>query len=176
MTSQDYFSFLGLEPKLTLDGAALQRRFYELSRQYHPDRFATKPAQLRREAEEKTALLNDAFRTLKDPVRRAEYVLGQHRLESNSTAAPPELLEEVFELNMALDELKTGDESVKPQLIEARQKFTSMLAAMDSQLSGLFAEWDGSGIPEALQQIRQALNRRKYIHNLVNTVSQALGG
>jgi molecular chaperone HscB len=176
VTNQDYFSFFGLEPKLKLDGARLQRRFYELSRQYHPDRFATQSADLRREAEEKTALLNDAFRTLKDPVERAEYVLDRHSLAPDSTAGHPELLEEVFELNMALDELKTGDESVKPQLIEAQEKFTGMLKEINGQLERHFDKWDESGDAEQLKQIRKVLNRRKYIQNLAGTVSRALAG
>ena len=73
----DYYSFFGLERKLTLDGAALQKRFYELSREFHPDRFAQKPAEERLKAEESSAILNDGYRVLRDFVQRAEYVLKQ---------------------------------------------------------------------------------------------------
>ena len=176
MNHQDYFSLFGLEPKLSLDSASLQRRFYELSRECHPDRVATKPAPLRLEAEEKTAFLNDAFRTLKDPVERAEYLLSRHSLEPDATAVPPELLEEVFELNMALEEMKSGDASVKPQLSGAKDKFAAMLETIDGNLNALFAQWDGTGDAAVLAQIRGALNRRKYIQNLVGTVSKALAG
>ena len=71
--TQNYFLFFGLEPKLTVDPDALQRRFYELSRQWHPDRFSRKPASAQAQALEATAILNDGYRTLKDPVKRAEY-------------------------------------------------------------------------------------------------------
>lgn len=175
--NRDFFSFFGIEPQLALDPVSLQKRYYELSRQWHPDRFATKAPAERQLALDNTALLNDAFRTLKDPVARAEYVLARHGLamaDQNTKNVPPELLEEVFELNMALDEMKDGDSSVRPQLEAARENFGRMLAGIDAQLEAGFQHWDASHEPAALDQIRAALNRRKYISNLVNTVAQAL--
>jgi molecular chaperone HscB len=175
---RDYFSFFGIEPQLALDPVSLQKRFYELSRQWHPDRFAARPAVEQQQALENTALLNDAFRTLKQPVSRAEYVLSRHGLATEDAASknvPPELLEEVFEMNMALDELKDGDASVRPQLESARAGFASTLAEIDAQLEAQFRGWDESRSDEVLSQVRALLNKRKYIHNLVNTVDQALG-
>ena len=168
-----FFSFFGIEPKLALDPVSLQKRFYELSRQWHPDRFATKGAEAQRTALENTALLNDAFRVLKDPVQRAEYVLEAEGLKANAQP-PAELLEEVLELNMAIEELKDGDASVRPQLEHALGQFTAMLDSIDAQLGTLFAEWDSTANRKTLEQVRAALNRRKYIDNLVNTVKQAL--
>ena len=176
--NRDYFSFFGIEPQLALDPVSLQKRFYELSRQWHPDRFAAKPAAERELALENTALLNDAFRTLKQPVERAEYVLGRHGLAQDEAAGkkvPPELLEEVFEMNMALDELKDGDASAKPQLEAARSGFAATLASIDASLDAEFRRWDESGAAEVLAGVRALLNRRKYIHNLVKTVDRALG-
>ncbi len=175
--NRDFFSFFGIEPQLALDPVSLQKRFYELSRQWHPDRFAARGAAERQLALENTALLNDAFRTLKQPVSRAEYVLSRHGLaidEAASKQVPPELLEEVFEMNMALDELKEGDGSVRPQLESARESFAATLADIDRQLDEEFRRWDESHSDGALGQVRALLNRRKYIHNLVKTVEQAL--
>ena len=81
--NRDYFSFFGIEPQLALDPVSLQKRFYELSREWHPDRFAAKPAAERELALENTALLNDAFRTLKQPVERAEYLASCERSHSH---------------------------------------------------------------------------------------------
>ena len=103
--SADYFKFLGMRPKLSLDAAALQKRFYDLSRLLHPDRYTRKSATERQYSLEATAILNDAYRVLRDPVSRAEYVLKQSGFESSeprSRSIAPELIEEVFELNMAL--------------------------------------------------------------------------
>ena len=102
------FEAFGLEPALSLDADDLKKRFYERSRQWHPDRFSRASAAEQEKALEMTAVLNDAFRTLRDPVARAEYFLKENGIEL-SKEAPPELLEEVFELNMALEELRDGD-------------------------------------------------------------------
>ena len=150
-------------PKLGLDSADLQQRFYRLSRQWHPDRFSRAPAAEQEKALEMTAVLNDAFRTLRDPISRAEYFLKEKGIEL-SKEAPPELLEEVFELNMALEELRDGDESTKPQLIEAKNRFISMRDEIDHSLP----------TTSDLEQVRALLNRRRYIRNLIKEVENVL--
>ena len=167
---QDFFGIFGLEETLTIDPADLQKRFYERSRKFHPDLFARKSERERNQALESTAILNDAYRTLRDPVKRAEYVLTKHGFdmaEQRSANVPPELLEEVFELNEAMEEMRTGDESARPQLQEARGKFAGMLDEIDSDLEKEFA---GSRLPE----IRGLLNRRRYIENLLRDVDKEL--
>ena len=168
-----YYEALGLEPKLALDPDDLKQRFYDRSRQWHPDRFSRAGSEEKQRSEEMTALLNDAFRTLKDPVSRAEYFLRGSGLEL-SKDAPPELLEEVFELNMALEELRGGDESARPQLVTAQERFTGMLGDADASLAGLFARYDQAPDRAVLDQIRAALNRRKYVSNLVRDVEKEL--
>ena len=178
--SRDYYRVLGLERhKLNLDPDDLQRRFYDLSRLLHPDRFMRKPERERQYSLDATSVLNDAYRTLRDPVRRAQYLLKQHGFETGdqrSKDVPPELLEEVFELNMALEELRGGDASARPQLEAANQNFTAMMQAADRELEKLFAEYDALPDNDKLSAIRSVLNRRKYIQNLVNEVLTALPG
>jgi molecular chaperone HscB len=177
VSSPDYFSFLGLDRRLTLDPAVLQTRYYELSRQWHPDRFARRPASEQAEALENTARLNDALRALRDPVSRAEYVLSSEGFsiaEQRSGNVPPELLEEVFDLNMALDELRSGDDSVRGKIEALGVQFRQMIGTIDTDLAALFAAWDSGARRETLERIRGVLNRRKYIHNLVRSVDQAL--
>src|SRR5262249_50894262 len=115
----DYFSFFGLPRKLNLDTALLEKEFYALSRRLHPDLFARANYQEREWSLEQSSRLNDAYRTLKDPIRRTQYLLKLEgvELEEQSKQAtekarasgelkkqvvPPDLLEEVFELNMQL--------------------------------------------------------------------------
>src|SRR5271168_471062 len=107
-----YYEAFDLEPALSLDAEDLKKRFYERSRLWHPDRFSRASAAEQEKALEMTAVLNDAFRALRDPIARAEYFLKENGIEL-SKEAPPELLEEVFELNMALEELRDGDESTR---------------------------------------------------------------
>lgn len=180
---KNYFRFFGLERKLTIDQDALQKRFYELSRQWHPDRFSRKSAEEQQQALDATSVLNDGYRTLKDPVKRAEYLLTEEGFpiaEQRSKDVPVDLLEEVFDLNMQLEEMKGGDESVRPQLLAAKGNFENLRAEVDRTLMNLFAKHD-SAAPEsettkqALDQIRGALNRRRYIENLIRDVDRALG-
>jgi molecular chaperone HscB len=126
-----YYKALGLEPRLALDPADLQKRFYERSREWHPDRFSRGTPEQRQSSLDMTAVINDAYRTLRDPVARAEYFLRQSGFEL-SKEAPPELLEEVFELNMALEEIREGDDSARPQLELAGQRFARMLKEIDA--------------------------------------------
>jgi molecular chaperone HscB len=90
--------------------------------------------------------------------------------EQKSSNIPPELLEEVFELNMALEEIETS----RPQLEEAHQKFLAMREALDRDLFEEFAAYDAKQDQVVLEKVRGILNRRRYIRNLVNQVEQAL--
>ncbi len=172
-----FFQFFGIPEELALDVNALQSRFYELSRKVHPDHFAQKSAGERECSLEATSILNDGYRTLRDPIRRAEYVLDQHGFdigEQRGNNVPPELLEEVFELNEALEEIRSGDDSARPQLEKAEQDFTAMLTASDNELQQEFLNFDRARSDDVLKKIRGILNRRKYIQNLVSEVHKEL--
>jgi molecular chaperone HscB len=180
--SRDFYEFFELDRKLRVDTGVLQRRFYELSREWHPDRFGRKSAEEQTQALEATAILNDGYRTLRDPVKRAEYVLKQEGFpigEQRSKDVPPELLEEVFELNVMLEELKAGDESARGQLESAKQNFVGLRTEIDTGLEQLFGKYDAADAQsetakQALHEIRGALNRRRYIENLIRDVNRAL--
>ena len=158
-----FYEAFGLEPSLSLDADDLKKRFYERSRQWHPDKFSRASPAEQEKALEMTAVINDAFRTLKDPISRAEYFLKEKGIEL-SKEAPPELLEEVFELNMALEELRDGDDSTRPQLIEARNRFIAMRDSIDQALAAT----------SDLEEVRSLLNRRRYIRNLIRDVDNVL--
>lgn len=170
----NYYEALGLSPALSLDMDDLKKRFYDRSRQWHPDRFSRAAAAEQQHALEMTAVLNDAFRTLREPVARAEYFLKERGLDTSRNEAPPELLEEVFELNMALEELREGDTSARGQLAEARERFAAILHASDEDLGALFSQHDFAPSEDVLHKIRATLNRRRYIANLVRDVDKEL--
>ena len=180
--SRQFFDFFGLKRKLSIDEAELQKRFYQLSREWHPDRFSRKSPQEQTQALEATAILNDGYRTLRDPVKRAEYLLKEEGFpigEQRSKDVPPELLEEVFELNMVLEELRGGEESARPQLEAAKENFLGMRSEIDRELTNLFAKYDAAESEsetarQALHEIRGVLNRRRYIENLLRDVDKAL--
>ncbi len=174
---KDYFQFFGIRRHLGIDVAQLQTQFYDLSRKLHPDRYSRKSERERSLSTEATAILNDGWRTLKDPLERAEYVLNQEGFnigEQRSKDVPPELLEEVFELNMAIEDLRDGDASAKEQLRSAQQRFAGMMASSNQDLEQLFVRWDSEGGKDPLAAIRAVLNRRRYISNLIRDAEKEL--
>jgi molecular chaperone HscB len=204
--SADYFSLFSLPQHLHINLAALEKTFYAQSRKLHPDRFASQPPEVQQNALAASSQLNDAYRTLRDPILRTEYLLSLQgiQLEEQSRAAtdlakasgtqkkqvaPPDLLEEAFELNMALEEMKMGgdDPDARRELETARTKFTAMLAEIQQQLESLWTQWDAAvdaaavadpSAEAAKESAKLAmvalLNRRSYIRNLVRDVNAAL--
>lgn len=166
----DYFEAFGMPRQLEIDLKDLEKKFYALSRKLHPDLFARKSSKEQADALEASAVLNDAYRVLRDPIARALYVLKQEGFEigeQGTKDVPPELLEEVFELNMALE-----DEDAKDEVLAARGRFEGMRNEIDAAMQGQFAEWDRTHDRSALEAIGQ-LNRRKYITNLIARTDKA---
>ncbi len=156
----DYFAFFDLPRNLAIDLKDLEKRFYALSRKWHPDVFARKSPEEREAALESSAILNDAYRTLKEPIPRTMYLLkleGFDIGQQSNKDVPPELLEEIFELNMELEE--------SPDTVADR--FFEMRAAADTEMQQKFAEWDAAHDRATLSELRGLLNRRKYITNLI---------
>jgi len=190
----DYFALLGLPRKLVIDEDALEQRFHQLSWKLHPDNFVRASEQERSLSLECSSQLNDAFRTLRDPVSRVEYLLsqaGMRREGQNKQQAPPELLEEVFELNESLDELREarqagGDPEAKAalgrRLENERRRFEDKLEVVDMELEGLSSEWDRALDANAdqtkqralMDRMNETLNRRSYIRNLAQSVQKEL--
>lgn len=200
----DYFTFFGFPRKLNIDATTLEREFYELSRKLHPDIYARAESREQHWSLEQSSLLNDAYRTLKDPVKRTEYLLRLEgiELEEQSKVAtekaratgevkkqvvPPDLLEEVFELNMQLEQLrsqkKLGEddpallEEIGRQKLELEEKHDALL----HELKGYWNQWDklvDSGTEEerrkVLNKMLDLLNRRNYIRNLVRDVNEVV--
>jgi molecular chaperone HscB len=203
----DYFAYFGLPRKLNVDVAALEKDFYALSRKLHPDLSARATAQEQEWSLEQSSLLNDAYRTLRDPIRRTQYLLKLEgvELEEQSKAAteqaratgevkkqivPPDLLEEVFELNMQLEELrmnkKVGDDdpALKAEVEQQKVALEAKHEALLDELKTHWNAWDavidnGHDAPSAeraqvVTQMVDVLNRRNYIRNLVRDVSEVL--
>jgi molecular chaperone HscB len=186
-----------LQPKFGIDLTELEHEFHRLSRKVHPDRFARAGENEREWSLADTALLNDAYRTLKEPIHRTEYLLKLHGSEigeehagrdrkgqKDPSRVPADLLEEVFDLNMQLEEMrmarKTGevDESLEASLGRAKKKFDDMLADVDEDLGAQWQAWDSGGTAarQAAQKTMVALlDRRRYLSNLVRDVNEVLG-
>ncbi|HEU5340609.1 Fe-S protein assembly co-chaperone HscB [Edaphobacter sp.] len=202
--AKDYFAVFALPEKLKIDVAALEKAFYAMSRRLHPDRFASRPVAEQEAALAESSLLNDAYRTLKDPILRTQYLLKLEgvELEEQSKAAtdaaratgvekkqvvPPELLEEVFELNMQLQEMRAArqmgedEPELRRDLMTAKDSFDAKMVETQAELEGLWAAWDAgvdAGDEAAKARAKDAmvalLNKRSYLRNLVRDVNDAL--
>ena len=178
----DFFSVFALPRKLQLDVKALEKAFYRRSREVHPDRFAKAGAEKQQWSLEQTSLLNDAYRTLKDPISRTEYlrrlegVLSEDAAKEDKNQVPPELLAEVFELNMQLEEMRTGEDDLqlRADLQAARTQFDKRFAATTNEIEREWAVWD-AGDRASLQRMAALLDKRRYLSNLVRDVREALG-
>ena len=179
----DYFSFLGLPRKLNVDAADLEQRFRALSRQFHPDYFYNATPAERRASLERSSYLNDAYRTLRQPMTRIEYLLKLEGLGASGPAeaskqVPPGLLEEVFALNEELDEireLRAGGAPVaewQARLERARQPIEAKRIQHEAQLQDLAAQWDAGGGQDALKALRDQFLERNYIHNLLEGIER----
>jgi molecular chaperone HscB len=192
----DYFSVFSLEPRLNIDTAVLEHEFHRLSRKLHPDRYARATDSEREFALADTALLNDAYRTLKDPLRRTEYLLklmgaevgdytaAEGKPAKDANRAPIDLLEEVFELNMQLEEMrgarKAGEDNtdLERDLTLAKTKFERLVEAVDAELREQWSNWeagDATARKIAQKHMVALLDRRRYLSNLVREVSETLG-
>ena len=181
----DYFAFLGLTRKLNIDAADLEQRFRTLSRQFHPDYFYNATPAERRASLEQSSYLNDAYRTLRQPISRIEYLLKLEGMAPSGPAeaakqVPPALLEEVFELNEELDEIRdlrnggAPQEEWRPRLERARQPIEVKRIEHEQQLQTLSAQWDAGGGPDVLRALRDQFLERNYIHNLLDGIEREL--
>jgi len=186
----DYFGFFGWPQKLTIDPALLEEQFHKLSWKLHPDNFVRASEEERNLSLDRSSQLNDAYRTLRDPIARIEYLLLRLGLRKEGTTkqqAPPELLEEVFELNESLDELREaraeGDvDALRGRLVEEQSNLKEKLEGVDDELQAVAREWDAALDASAndaarnalLARMNEILNRRSYIRNLVASVQKEL--
>ncbi len=193
----DYFTCMGLPRKLSINTASLENTFYELSRAFHPDFYEGKTDMERAVSLANSAVLNQAYRTLKDPIRRVEYLL---RLEAGAAKdipgkAPADLFETILEIQEHLEAFqaaKSGNDSDSSEratdfLRNARTMLEAKRAAMERRLAELFQIWDrlvekhaheqirSAHTEQTLQEMRGLLSERAYVTNMLDTITEALG-
>ena len=193
----DYFTCLGLPRKLSIDTASLESKFYELSRAFHPDFYEGKSEMERAVSLANSAVLNQAYRTLKDPILRVEYLL---RLEAGAAKdipgkAPADLFETILEIQEYLEEYQAAkalnDAAAASRagdlLKNARKTLEAKRAALESRLAELFQIWDrliekgshdqahSAQKEQILKEMRGLLSERTYVANMLGNIAEALG-
>ena len=187
--SVDYFALFEMPRQLWIEMSGLEQKFLQLSWKLHPDNFVNATETERELSLKRSSELNDAYRTLRDPVVRVEYLLaieGARKEGQHKQQAPPELLEEVFELNESLDELREARQSggdlaaLKTRLESVEKNFQEKLSEVDARLQAAAREWDAALQADAatrqvvMAKLNDLLNHRSYIRNLVTNVQKEL--
>jgi len=184
----DYFEVFGLPRKLRIDPEALQRSFYELSRRHHPDFHQGGGAEAQARALEASALVNRAYRALRDPLARVEYLIaleeGRELREETAAKAkvPTDLLSEMLEVQEALEEAKASEvtEETTAQLRAERERLQERYQAEADALLASASEWDaavdaGGERRGLLKGFKQRLAVRAYLRTVIDDLTQAIG-
>lgn len=189
----DYFICLGLDYRLQIDPKALEAKFYELSRKFHPDFYQKKSQEERAISLENAAMLNKAYRTLRDPVERIEYLIGLAEGKNTlRTEVPSDLFDEIFELQEAMEAIKeipAGDVAQRAPMVAslemARKRFQERQDQDQKELEALAGRWDtlegqqDRSFTEAqracLKEMKKALSHRAYLNRILNDIGAAIG-
>ena len=184
----DYFKVFGLPRRLQIDLDALQRRFYELSRRHHPDFHQGADAEGQARALEASALVNRAYRALRDPVARVEYLIAleegrEVREETASKPKPPmDLLAEMLEVQEALEEARSAGLTAETsgRLRAERQRLEARRQVEEDALIAGAAAWDaavdaGGNRTPLLERFKQRLAARAYLGTAIDDLIRALG-
>jgi len=174
----DFFKLLGVEGRLNFSQAEIEKTYYELSRRFHPDFYRQKTEREREASLQNSALLNKAYRTLKDPFQRAECVLKQNRRGiEESKQVPDGLLEEVLELREALADLRSSGlpaaGHTSPEAEALHKRVEGWSAKLGRDLMAIFQDWDqGAGSREALlARMKEIVLQRRYVSNLLRDMA-----
>ena len=191
----DYFTCLGLPRRLTIDQHQLETKFYELSRAFHPDFYQNKSAAEQAISLGNSAMLNTAYRTLRDPIERAEYLLGLEAgaVKEIRNSPPADLFEEIIELQDTLNEYRAADHAseteatLRAKIQLERNTLEQRQRDMETTLQQLFIQWDrlqdrGEATDQTraerdrlLKQMRENLSNRTYVKNIVNDLVSTVG-
>ncbi len=170
----NYFEVFNIEPYLNIDLKELERKFHDLSRKYHPDFHTGRPESEQQSALEMTALLNDAYRTLRDRTARAEYLVESQGLTIDRSKVPQSLLIEIFEINEELEELRSARQSggdVQALMNDLRgfqREIGDKRQSYDQQLDQAFTQWD-----HLLADAETEGERRRHLEKLIDIISQS---
>ena len=184
----DYFTCFGFPRRLSIDQQKLETKFYELSRAFHPDFYQNKSDAEQTISLGNSAMLNTAYRTLRDPIQRAEYLLDLEAgaVKDIRTTPPADLFEEILELQDTLDEFRASNRTsdaaaaLRTRLQSERATLEKRQRDMEAQIQQLFGRWDalqdrGEPTEQArterdriLKEMRDILSNRTYVKNIVN--------
>jgi len=180
--NKTYFDLFGLEEKLNLDVKSLQKQFYALSRELHPDFHQGGTTAEQSQSLEASSLLNQAFLTLKDKEKRLLYVIGLHLgniTEAEKKQTPPELLMELMDVREQLEDYKHApSDTLRTSLLASLSDLETRIADCDKTIDDLSSQFDAATTPDArnavLAQIRTVMLKKNFLRSLARTIESEL--
>jgi molecular chaperone HscB len=189
---KDHFTTLGIERRFLLENAALERRFHQLQRTSHPDRFAGAEGNVLGDAIDRSSDINMAYRALRNPLERTKHLLSLYGYSvESSKQVPMELLEVVMNVQEKLAELDFADDAKKANVLADIEPLTADLQAkretIDNKNIELQTKWDesehspnanelGADEKQLLTSVTKNLAERAYISTLLGTLEAAQKG
>ena len=181
----DYFTVFGLARDPMLDEQALANTYYDLSRQLHPDLHQTGTAEEQEASLQNTAVMNRAYRTLRDPVQRGQYwlELNGEQLGKENNKVPPDLALLVFEVQEQLAAVReastTGPSDAlagrKAELTQVRDDLDDRMRGLQQKLATNFSKWgQTNGSSELLGELKRVLSDMAYLRTLTRDVEKSL--
>jgi molecular chaperone HscB len=169
----NYFELYDIKESFNPDESLVKRKFYELSKRYHPDFYINESEEKQQEILELSTQNNKAYQVLSDPWKLTEYILKLHGLaqEGEKHQLSPDFLMEMIDINEALMEMEFEPDLVK--LEEIRSRVNEKMDALKNEFAVLAKEFDIlSEKEEILLQIRDLLYRRKYLLRIKDSLSK----
>ena len=165
-----YFELFDIPVQLKINVTSLSKKFFELSKKYHPDYFANENDEAQSEALEKSAFLNKAWKTFQNPDATIKYVLQEKGLleEEEKYELPPAFLMEVLEINEQL--MDAGDEPVKDSLQLTIKDLQTNIYEPVKEIVQNYKE--GSTTEEELLQVKEYYYKKKYLDRIYRQLSE----
>lgn len=176
---RSHWDVLGYDRDLmNLDPADLEKRLFDLSRKYHPDRYASKSGLEVQLSHDHSSAVNNAYRTLKDPVSRANYLVETKlgSISEKSASVPPDMAELFFEVHEHLDEIRSSGENPPQHAVEevrkAEEALTKKVADLEGALNASFVKYDASPDLRIVEQMKELLAERSYIKSFLREIGR----
>jgi len=167
----DYFELFNIPVSLFVDASSIKKKFYELSRKYHPDFFSNTSEEEQSEALEMSAMLNKALKVLSDPEETIKYVLQLKRLleEEEKYQLPPDFLMDVMELNeLLMDAKMEGDEAKKTAL---KEQIANLQTEIYEPVKSIVEHYqEGITSEKELLQVKKYYFQKKYLARMLTTI------
>jgi molecular chaperone HscB len=176
----DYFEIFGIKPRYGIDKNHLQSRFYQISRNLHPDRFHSKSEEALSQATHWFAVLNQAFTTLNSDSDRAQYLfdLAGFKPQNSKNTLPPDLAEDYFTLQESMEDDSMPAAEKTQQAKKFAGKIDEEIARSNADRDAAMADWEKSGAPldqnafPFFERAARELNQSSYLSSMAEDLEK----